>query len=83
VSGTSESSPVVAGVAALLRSYYPELCAKQIRDIILNSAVQHKRTKVKYTDYKGKISKTKFKKLSVTGAVINVLEAVKLAESIK
>ena len=81
VSGTSESSPVVAGIAALLRSYYPELSAKQVRDIIIESAVSYKNSKVNYTNYKGINKKIKFKKLSVTGAIVNALEAVKLAES--
>jgi subtilisin family serine protease len=36
-SGTSMASPVVAGVAALLRAYFPEFTAAEIKDIILNS----------------------------------------------
>jgi len=81
VSGTSESAPIVAGLAAMLRSYYPSLSAKQTRDIILNSAISHKKVKVKYTDFNGNLKVTKFKKLSVTGGIVNALEAVKMAES--
>ena len=36
-SGTSMASPVVAGVAALLRAYFPEFTAAEIKDILLNS----------------------------------------------
>ena len=82
VSGTSESSPIVAGLAAMLRSYYPSLSAKQVRDIILNSAISHKKVKVIFTNDKGITKKTKFKKLSVTGGIVNALEAVKMAEEI-
>lgn len=35
--GTSMASPNVAGVAALLRSYFPNLTAKQIKGIIMSS----------------------------------------------
>ncbi|MEM6966807.1 MAG: S8 family peptidase, partial [Bacteroidota bacterium] len=37
--GTSMASPVVAGVAAVLRSYYPTLTAVQVKEIIMKSAV--------------------------------------------
>ena len=37
--GTSMASPVVAGLAGLLRSYYPKLSAEQIRQAIDGSAV--------------------------------------------
>jgi cell wall-associated protease len=35
--GTSMASPNVAGVAALIRSYYPKLSAKQVKKIIMDS----------------------------------------------
>ena len=38
-SGTSMACPVTAGVAAVLRSYYPTLTAKQIKKIIEKSAI--------------------------------------------
>src|SRR5690606_13830416 len=33
--GTSAAAPVVSGVAALIMSYYPELTARQVRDILV------------------------------------------------
>lgn len=37
-SGTSMASPVVAGVATVLRSRYPNLTAAQVKDILIKSA---------------------------------------------
>ena len=39
-SGTSMASPVVTGLAALIREYYPKLKAAQVKDIILRSVVK-------------------------------------------
>lgn len=37
--GTSMASPNAAGVAALIRSYYPKLSAKQVKQIIMDSGI--------------------------------------------
>ena len=37
--GTSMASPAVAGIAALIRSYYPKLSAGQVKQIILDSGL--------------------------------------------
>ena len=37
--GTSMAAPAVAGVAALIRSYYPQLSASQVKKIIMNSVL--------------------------------------------
>ncbi|TCK67862.1 subtilase family protein [Winogradskyella wandonensis] len=38
--GTSMAAPAVAGLAALIRSYYPKLTAAQVKDVILKSGLQ-------------------------------------------
>lgn len=43
--GTSMAAPGVAGVAALIRSYYPKLSAKQVKKILMDSGLAVK-TKV-------------------------------------
>ncbi len=85
-SGTSMASPVTAGVAAALWSYYPQLTAQQVKEILEKSAVKHK-GKVPLpgsaTEEKPEGKSVSFKKLSRTGGVVNLYEAVKLAEKYK
>ena len=78
-SGTSYASPVVAGVAALVLSYYPHLTAVQLKEIILQSSRKYPKQKVYYPDT---TKKTKFKKLSSTAGIVNAFEAMKLAEEL-
>ena len=74
LNGTSMSSPAVAGVAALIRSYYPELKDHQVREIIMNSVQKRKKTKLPGT--KKPVS---FKKLCKTGGIVNTYKALQLA----
>ncbi len=77
-SGTSFSSPVVAGVASLVLSYYPELTAVQVREILIKSVVRFEKRKV----YKDSTRKeyVYFKDLSSTGGIVNAYKALQLAE---
>ncbi len=75
-SGTSMAAPVVSGVAALVWSYYPELTVQQLRAVLLNSAVKIDAA----VNIPGSKEQTNFQDLSVTGAVINVVKALELAE---
>ena len=79
--GTSFSSPVASGVAALVWSYYPELTALELKDILMNSTQKYKKTKVYYPG-RGvkKRKKTKLSNISVTGGIINAYNALKLAD---
>lgn len=78
-SGTSMASPVVAGLAALIWSYYPELSAKDIKEIIVNSYGDYKKVKVNVPHNSEKGKKKKFKKLSRTGGIVNALNAFRMA----
>ncbi len=79
--GTSMASPVVAGVAAALLSYYPNLSAKDVKQILMQSAAKYGKQKVMMPGNAKK--KVKFKKLSVTGGIVNLYNALKLAETWK
>lgn len=73
--GTSMASPAAAGVAAMLRSYFPALTAKQVKSILMEST----------TPVLGKVKKpgsdelVEMSELCVTGGVVNAEKAVQLA----
>jgi cell wall-associated protease len=77
--GTSMAAPMVAGAAAVLRSYFPELTARQVKDILLQSAaVQSVQTVIP-----GGQSKVAFQKLCESGGILDLEAAVKLAQKTK
>ncbi|MBN1185086.1 MAG: S8 family serine peptidase [Bacteroidales bacterium] len=82
-SGTSFAAPIMSGIAALVWSYYPNLTALELKEILLASASSYATQKVEKPqpdDYEGKTVKVKFGELSSTGGIINVYNALKLAE---
>jgi subtilisin family serine protease len=78
--GTSLACPVVTGVAALLKSYFPELTPQQIITIITTSGKPINDEVSLPGDEEKKI---KFSSLSSSGRIINAYEAVKLALSME
>lgn len=77
--GTSLASPVAAGVAALLKSYFPDLTPEQLIKIITTSGQpMTKEVSVPGDDEK----RVNFSELSSSGRIINAYEAVKLAMSV-
>lgn len=77
--GTSMASPVVAGIAATLLSYYPELTAIDLKEIIMQSSIKYGDEIVNMPGGGTVV----FGELSVTGGIANLYEAVKLAETWK
>lgn len=78
-SGTSMASPVVAGVAAVLKSYFPKLTYADIKRIIMESATPYQ-TKVRRPESTDTVA---FATLSKTGGIINLYDAVKMALSME
>lgn len=74
-SGTSMATPVVAGIAAVLKWHFPNLSPADLKRIILQSAVPYHTQVVK----PGTRQKVDFATLSSTGAIVNLYEAVKRA----
>jgi len=77
--GTSMAAPVVAGIAAVLRSYFPTLTAKQVRSIIMESSVPYSISVKK----PGSDELIDFGLLSVSGGTVNLKAAVQLAARTK
>ena len=79
-SGTSMASPSTTGVAALLMSYFPELSAVEIKDILKQSSRKFDGLKVTKPGTEDAIN---FDQLSITGGLVNAYKAVELAMSLK
>ena len=77
--GTSMASPNVAGVAAIIRSYYPKLSASQVKHILMDSGVAITADVV----VGGKAADTRsFTALSKSGKIVNAYNALLMAEKI-
>jgi subtilisin family serine protease len=77
--GTSMAAPAVAGVAALIRSYYPNLSAPQIKNIIMQSGLKTKASVIVAGD---ETKATTFDKISKSGKMVNAYNALILADNI-
>ena len=77
-SGTSMASPATVGVAALVMSYFPELTAVDVKEILRNSTRKFDGLEVQ----KPGGGKTAFSNLSSTGGLVNAYEAVKMASEL-
>ena len=77
--GTSMASPVVAGLAAFVLEYYPNLSPEQVKSVIEKSA-KNPGEKVKDP---GTGEDVDLSDLSVSGGLVNAYEAIKLASTLK
>ncbi len=74
--GTSMASPNAAGVAALIRSYYPNLTASQVKHILMDSG-----TPISATVVVGEQKATvPFSNTCVSGKIVNAYNALLMAE---
>jgi cell wall-associated protease len=74
--GTSMASPVVAGVAAVVKSYYPDLSPKKLKKILMASVVPIDAQVVKPGT---KDEMVAFKNTCVSGGVVNLYNALQKA----
>ena len=77
--GTSMAAPAVAGVAALVRSFYPKLSASQVKAILLNSGLTTNSKVV--LDGDASLAKS-FQKISKSGKMVNAYNALIMADAV-
>lgn len=72
-SGTSMAAPVVSGVAAMIRGYFPELTASEVREVLM-ATVEPYGKKVRVP---GKKDKMRMKDLCISGGFVSAENAVR------
>ena len=77
IQGTSMASPEVAGVAALIRAYYPNLTAKEVKQILIDSGIEYHGDVIKPGT---KDEKIPFDSMSKKGRILNAYNALLLAD---
>lgn len=78
--GTSMAAPIVTGIAAMIMSYFPDLSAVEVKDIIKRSTRKFDGLKVQRP---GDHGKAELSDLSNTGGLVNAYEAVKMAKELQ
>lgn len=78
--GTSMAAPMVSGAAAFIKSYFPKLSMKEVKDILLSTATSYKGV---LETKPGEDTAVDFGTLFVTGSVINLPAAVKAAMALE
>ncbi len=79
--GTSMATPVVAGIAALILEYYPNLSARQLKYVIVHSALKLDSVQVIKPGTEDEL--VNFSTLSQSGGIIDAYSALKLAATLK
>ncbi len=78
--GTSLAAPIVSGIAAVIRSHYPELTATQVKNIVLDSGNTY-HINVRYPG-NAEGPRIPFSELSKSGKVANLYNALLMAEQV-
>ncbi|CAM4147901.1 S8 family peptidase [Zobellia roscoffensis] len=77
--GTSMAAPAVAGVAALIRSYYPKLKASQVKHIIMESGLAPRANVI----LGGNTANTAtLDEVSTSGKIVNAYNALIMADNV-
>lgn len=77
--GTSMAAPAVAGIAALIRSYYPKLMAAEVKQILMQSGLTTKTSVVLSGDA---ANNAPFSTISKSGKIANAYNALIMADNL-
>ncbi len=77
--GTSMAAPAVAGVAALIRSYYPQLSAKEVKKVIMDSGLTSNTPVILGGDPS---RQSNFSEVSKSGKMVNLYNALIMADKL-
>ena len=81
--GTSMAAPEVAGVAALIRAYFPKLKAREVKQILMESGLTPTVKEVlvggRGEEEEGEAKRMLFSELSKSGKIVNAYNAIILA----
>ncbi|MGB5203015.1 S8 family peptidase [Eudoraea sp.] len=76
--GTSMAAPMVSGIAALIRSYYPKLTASEVKRVLIESGLSTSASVI----LAGDTEKTKpFDQVSKSGKMVNAYNALIMASN--
>ena len=71
------AAPAVAGVAAMIRSYYPSLKASEVKQILMDSGLTTNASVILGGD---ESNTDKFTNISTSGKMVNMYNAIILAD---
>jgi subtilisin family serine protease len=77
--GTSMAAPIVSHIAAMIRSYFPNLTAVEVKKIILQSVWKPTNTNTSY-EVPQKDTTKKLSEIASTGGIVNAANAIQLAK---
>jgi subtilisin family serine protease len=80
LSGTSMAAPIVSHIAAMIRSYFPQLTAIQVKEILLRSAWKPTDSNTTFPIPHKETSKT-LAEMAAIGGIVNAANAIEMAKN--
>ena len=80
--GTSIAAPIVSGVAAVLRSFYPDLSAREIRDILVRTVTHFPADEMPVPGKSDTPRMIQGRRVCLSGGILNAQAAMKEASRI-
>ena len=75
------ASPIVSNIAALIRSYFPQLSAEQVKSILIKSVWMPIEITTSYPIPQHEVAKTLLE-IAKAGGIVNAAKAIQLAKMV-